>query len=463
MKRFINRERRGAFVVLTALLLVFVFVMLSFAIDLGYIAVVQSELQNAADAAALAGAAATTDGTDSARTEALKFATLNRAGGRDVAETEASIRFGRWDTTSRTFVESTDDPAAIEVVLSRQNQGLFFAKVLGNDAFDAQAEAIATFQPRDIVLVLDYSGSMSYDSQFRQIGALGQSAVESNLYKIYGELGSPTFGSMQWNPVYISSTNSNTIRNTLGLQNVSYPYSGGSWNDYFDYVQNDSQVNNAGYRKRYGYKTWVNYVLAENYSYSQNPNLWSTTQQPLTAVKNAVDVLLAYIEENSPDDQVGMSLYTSSNGKAVLESGLTKNYSTVSSLARHRQAGHYQAYTNIYDGMRTGRLELQNNARAGSQRMLVLMTDGQANRPSNESTGRSMALQEAQTCADARIPIVTIALGAGADTDLMSSIADMTGGAYFEIPGGQTVAEYEEQLKEVFKRVAGDRSLTLVK
>ncbi len=456
----LRNERRGAFIVLTALLLVFVFVMLSFAIDLGYIAVVQTELQNAADSAALAGAAATTEGTSSALAEANKFIGLNVAGGRAIDETEATVRFGRWDTTTRAFTETSLDPSAIEVILNRQNQGLFFARVIGTNAFDAQARAIATFQPRDIVLVLDYSGSMSYDSQFRNRSALGQPAIEANLLQIYQELGSPTYGSMQWTPVYISSTNYNTIRNTLGLNGVAYPYPGGSWSDYFEYVQDDSTINSAGYRKRYGYLTWVNYILDENYTYSDNSDLWETSQQPLTAVKNAVDVLLAYIEENSPDDRVGLSIYTSSNGTAKLESGLTDDYSSVASLTRSRQAGHYHTNTNIYDGMRTGRIELQDNARSGAQRMLVLMTDGQANLPSN---ARSKALEEAQTAADAKIPIVTIALGSGADTDLMEEIAEITGGAYFEIPGGQPVADYEEQLKEVFKQVAGNRALALVK
>jgi hypothetical protein len=38
----------------------------------------------------------------------------------------------------------------------------------------------------------------------------------------------------------------------------------------------------------------------------------------------------------------------------------------------------------------------------------------------------------------------------------------MTGGKHFNIPGGQTAAEYEEDLKEVFEQIANTRPLKLV-
>ena len=49
-------KRRGSIVVLAALLMVLLVGMLAFAIDIGYMSTVKAELQNAADAAALAGA-----------------------------------------------------------------------------------------------------------------------------------------------------------------------------------------------------------------------------------------------------------------------------------------------------------------------------------------------------------------------------------------------------------------------
>jgi Mg-chelatase subunit ChlD len=41
------------------------------------------------------------------------------------------------------------------------NASLFFGNVIGKDKFSTEATAIATYRPRDIMLVLDVSGSMS--------------------------------------------------------------------------------------------------------------------------------------------------------------------------------------------------------------------------------------------------------------------------------------------------------------
>ena len=57
------------------------------------------------------------------------------------------------------------------------NLPLFFGRVLGKEHFSIEAQAIAMYQPRDIALVLDYSGSMNDDSELKSIGALGFDTV----------------------------------------------------------------------------------------------------------------------------------------------------------------------------------------------------------------------------------------------------------------------------------------------
>jgi hypothetical protein len=78
------------------------------------------------------------------------------------------------------------------------------------------------------------------------------------------------------------------------------------------------------------------------------------------------------------------------------------------------------------------------------------------------ASGKNSVIAEAQLAADAKIPIVTIALGAYADTALMQQVADMTGGAAFVVPGGQPIAEVKTQLEEVFGKAAADRPLQMV-
>jgi hypothetical protein len=94
---------------------------------------------------------------------------------------------------------------------------------------------------------------------------------------------------------------------------------------------------------------------------------------------------------------------------------------------------------------------------------MVLMTDGVVNLPTGStSTDKAKVITEANLCAAANIPIITIALGAYADTALMQQVADITGGVCFIVPGGQPIAQVKQQLEQVFIQVASDRPLRLV-
>ena len=459
-------DRRGAIVVFAALLIVVFLGVVAFAVDIGYIVSTRTELQAATDSAVLAGAGALVNGTPAAKTEALAFLAKHKIGGKTLGETEATIEFGVWDSNTRKFTVNNTSPNAVRVTANSTQQPLFFGRIFGKTAFDTSTQAVAVYQPRDIALVLDYSGSMCYDSQFRNIGLLGQSAIEANLLRIYQEMGSPKFGTkLTFAPVKYGTTSTSTsnVKKNFGLDKVSYPYPGGSWDDYINYVQDDSYVNSAGYRCKYGYLTWVNYLLAKQCGASDTPGLWKVCEQPVTALKDAVDVFLSYLQSNSTDDRVSFSLYTYSDDTAKLESPLTKVYSAISTLVRQRQAGHYVGGTNISAGMTKARVDLQTNGRPGALKMMVLMTDGVVNMPTgNTTTDKAKVIQEAQLCATAKIPIVTISVGAYADTALMQQVANITGGAAFIVPGGQPIAEVEEQLKEVFAQVAADRPLKLV-
>jgi Mg-chelatase subunit ChlD len=225
-------------------------------------------------------------------------------------------------------------------------------------------------------------------------------------------------------------------------------------------VRDDSTVNSAGYAKKYGYPTLMQYWLAKRPLASDTPDLWMASAQPVTAVKDSVTLLLAYIQEVQSDDLVGLAVYTHPDGGAKLEVELTRNMALVEQTSRQRQPGHYEHMTNIGAGLKVAREELIAHSRRGAFKMIVLMTDGQANLPSDNAN--DFLLEQAQLTADAKYPVVTISLGAGADQYIMQQVADVTGGVHFNVPGGQSVDEYEEQLKEVFRQIASHRPLKLV-
>ena len=457
--------RRGVIIVLTAVLLVFMLGMIAFAVDVGYIANARTEIQRATDSAAYAGAGALINGTAAATTEAQSFLVSNKVAGSALNTSNATIEYGFWDTNNRTFTVTNNSPNAIRVTANASQQPLFFGNAIGNSTFGVTSSSIATYQPRDIGLVLDYSGSMCYDSQFRSISLLGKPAIEANLQQIWTQLGSPKYGTLNWSPVAYgsSSTSNSSVRNYFKLNTVSYPYPGGSWNEFIDYVQTDNDIQSAGYRNKYGMMTFLSYILEKRCGAYDTPGLHVTSEQPITALKDAVDVFLSYLTENSTDDRVSLSIYSFSDGTAKLEQSLTKVYSTISTQCRSKQAGHYLGGTNISAGMTKARVDLQANARVGAKKMIVLMTDGVVNMPTGNTTlDKAAVITEANLCAAAKIPVVTIALGAYADTALMQQVADITGGAAFIVPGGQPIAQVQTQLEQVFSQVAADRPLKLV-
>jgi hypothetical protein len=571
-RRF-RENRRGAILILTAIMLIVLVGMLAFSVDVGYIMNVQTELKRATDAAALAGAGALIDGEDVARLQSVDFLLRNPVGSQMLLEEENreallqawlnehpgefEVAVGHWDPGARSFSESDDQPSAIRVIARRNNAPLFFAKVFGHDSFDVQTESIARYQPRDIALVLDFSASMNDDSELRRIYEYGEdsrNAVESNLLQIYQELGSPTYGNMQFEPdyvtlvgqppssgaepqitvkflentnqVYVTSTKdlsnvvlgfedgtsqkieplsgltgtfgggstkitkiwvksgSNdsgegpgygerfelawtdydpTVLACLGLDTEPYPYPSGSWDGYIDYVQSSYYIRTAGYKKMYGYMTLINYWLEQKPKYSQTPDLWQVSAQPVTAVKDATGVFMDYIQEVDCQDRVALVVYNNYSQNALVEQALTEDFDAIEDIAEHRQAGHYDQYTNIGAGIHEAWCELDAHARTGAKKMIVLMTDGQANRPDGTSSARAYALEQAQLAAARHYPIVTISLGNAADTALMQQIANITNGAHFNVPGGESVMDYEADLLAVFRQIADDRPLALVK
>jgi len=205
--------------------------------------------------------------------------------------------------------------------------------------------------------------------------------------------------------------------------------------------------------------TLLNYWLDRQNSASETPDLWKVSAQPITAVKDAVKVFLSAYQDVNTKDRVGLAIYAST---ARLELGLSNDMQLIEDTLRQRQAGHYDSSTNIGDGIAVGRKELEDNVQPNASKLMILLTDGLANQPNNTGYAKTYALEQADLCQKAGIPVVTISLGTGADTSLMQEIADKTGGAHFNVPGGKSVAEYEEELKKVFSIIAAGRALQLV-
>jgi len=471
-------QRRGTMTIWAVVSIGMLLAVAAMVVDAAMARSTQADLQNAADAAALAGASGIVFGPDEVRARATEYAEQNSAVGDPVQLAPGDIELGDWDPDTGTFTplppnqEIEADAVRVRAVRSEARGNpleLAFARIIGHEEMDVGAEAIAIYKPRDIMLVLDLSGSMNDDSEIRHIPNLGRDAIEDNLFQIWQELGAPEYGNMTFETVHISPGQDQLALKILGLEDVPYPYDAsfpypqGTWADYVQYIQKNETLAQQGYNREYGMLTFVNYLMDRRPFFPSTPVLWATSAQPISAVKDAVDVFIDYLLDEDTDDLLGLSTYTSLYMDATLENQLTDNFEVIRTTTRQRQAAHYNGPTNIGAGMRVAREELEANARPGTLKMTVLLTDGKANRPSPTTAAQELVLEEAQLAADAGHVIMTISLGAEADQQLMQTVADITDGVHFNIPGGQSVSTYAEQLRDVFEEIAAQRPLQLVR
>ena len=264
-----------------------------------------------------------------------------------------------------------------------------------------------------------------------------------------------------------TSNGNNRVDSNELRQEIDYPFDSGSWNNYIDYVRNTSSMTSgdSDFRYRYGAKTFVNFLLESRPGYSQTEVLCDTPAHPVQAVKDAVEHMVEVIESLETDDQVSLEIY----GQTVHhEQDLTSEYSEVSDRLNHMQAGHYDVWTNMGGGIAAAISELTESGRqrAASRKIIILLTDGHANVDEYGNTndywgGRDYAIQQATLAAQLGIRIFAVSNGYGADTNLMSQIAEIGEGEHFHAEG--TIEEYSAELDEIFNTLGGKRPVELIK
>lgn len=170
-----NNERCGAIAVLFALLLLPLLALAALAIDLGYVAVVGTELQATADSAALAGVSqlldqavlqngSETTAMTNARNVALQYGKLNFAGGVSISidpntsnALTGDLLIGylpnptNFSSTVTTNAGANTPFNAVQVVTRRSptlngTVPLFFSPIFGNSAAQIAASATAVYQ-----------------------------------------------------------------------------------------------------------------------------------------------------------------------------------------------------------------------------------------------------------------------------------------------------------------------------
>ncbi len=153
-----NRLNQSGVVAILVAIMLTVFVgIAAVAVDIGYMMVARNQSQNAADAAALAGARQmgenyydVIDPSTNVTTVAQGTAELNAVAAKNLAADNVVTQIGTWDSTNKTFAATSVDPDAVQAVVTRA-KGLtngpintFFAPILGVKNVKSGATAVAS-------------------------------------------------------------------------------------------------------------------------------------------------------------------------------------------------------------------------------------------------------------------------------------------------------------------------------
>lgn len=605
----LSPTRRGVFLVVGAICLVAALAFMALAVDIGVASLTKQQMQAAVDAASLAGAMEITNalansGTTvgdvfanaqaQARTKAASVAQMNNV----YVNESTDVTFGRryYDAATKSYLidwhAGASQTNVVKVTARRDgsNKSAPDAKVpslfaIGTGGTTIKTDATAFIDPRDMVIVQDFSRSMNFDSYFTDEVATGltKAQIEDALSMVWTDLQPLTLGTMTYTPQYFvqaqtSSSVTGTvtfkgtsvaITNTTGMKSVkltftngntqtfsvsgtgtktgtyagsgsnngrristvtitaykvgstsqtvtlpnhtytsssvmakfglttgNYPYSGGTWSDYVNYVQTSSALPTYGYLDMYGGMTFLCYIMKNYPEHSANKDLWKTRHYPFQACKDGQQLLCDYLTDLGFDDNLGMVSYDTSHRMEtklddsnpefpkidISATPMTKDYATIANLMHYKQAAYYSDSTNMGGGMKDATAMLDAYKRDGSRPAIILMTDGHANTidsgdssalPSGwnwntlfDYNGDGVAdytttdsnckyvLAKVKIAVDKGYTVHSVSVGSVADRDLMKAVAWLGKGYWLDVPAGTTVAAMSDQMREVFAKIA---------
>jgi Flp pilus assembly protein TadG len=258
-------QRQGVITVVSAVTMVACFAFISFGVDTGLIVLTRNQMQNAVDAAALAASQelvlavseAGENGSVSTSTTAASMAsartvaaTVAQANGVFI-DAQADVKFGRraynpanktwpitWGNSPYNVVKVTARRENSDLTASDGQLRLAFGWAVNKKSVSMRTSATSFVQARDMVLVMDFSGSMNDDSTFNGITKLGKAAVEANQAAIFTAMGSPNVGTLPLTPDWPKFKGAAPANSTQPQLNVT-------WQDTQVYVDSTKNLENV--------------------------------------------------------------------------------------------------------------------------------------------------------------------------------------------------------------------------
>jgi len=220
-----RRPRRGAMLVLIAIMLIGFMVAVAFSVDIAQMHLTRTELRSATDAASKAAAQtlSQTLDTSAAIARGQQIAAMNTVNGDPLLLNPADFRFGRSEeqASGKFQFVSGGTPRNSVAVNGRRTFGspsgpvpLFFGNIFGVQFFEPTSNATATYIERDIVLVVDRSGSMQGQKITDLVNAIGTFTATLDTTPVDEQVGLASYNDQASEDVQLTP-NLPTITSTL--------------------------------------------------------------------------------------------------------------------------------------------------------------------------------------------------------------------------------------------------------
>jgi Flp pilus assembly protein TadG len=176
--KFKNKARKAAILPLLAVSMVALIGIIALAVDIGILAQTKSQLQSATDAAAFSGSRGLTGDTSTdnnrAAVNGLTLSTIQASTimGQTLQASQLTTQvgyynydavLGKFQTIFTGSKPATENWSAVKTSVTF-SQPTSLAKFFNYSAFSATASATSVHRPRDLAIILDYSGSMRFNS-----------------------------------------------------------------------------------------------------------------------------------------------------------------------------------------------------------------------------------------------------------------------------------------------------------
>ncbi len=177
------------------------------AIDVGMMIVAKSQAQNAADMVATTGArvldGTTSNSVDAVEPAARQSVTKNEILSHSISDSQVQIEVGQFlydrnlgkfmprvPTTPGVKIDPESNWSLVRATVSHESQAAF-SSVFGAQTFQTTASASAVHRPRDLIFILDFSGSMNFGSHvgYRVSGGSNKEVRSNNPDPLYPKFG----------------------------------------------------------------------------------------------------------------------------------------------------------------------------------------------------------------------------------------------------------------------------------